>query len=207
MHAIRVLVAMLLLTMISGCVGFAHELNLRNAERYAQSCRGWQGQHEWWKARWNCSRAVVNATLGRAPDNAIAALWYEYGRTSGAICDYKEAKRGLDEAPKLDERANGPAFITLLELARLNYEQGQFQEAYVYYERAEKALPMDRATREDAIGYAEMLEEYALSANRLDNAAKGRMLLNRAKDLRQANTDKTFHTDRTPYGKFCDQKS
>ena len=54
-----------------------------------------------------CGRALTNAILGHAPDKNLATLYYEYGRTSGAICDYKEAQRGLEAALELDKKLVG----------------------------------------------------------------------------------------------------
>ena len=174
---------------------------------YAEGCHGFQAQNEWWKARRACGRAVVNARLGGASDQAIAVLWYEYGRTSGAICDYAEAQRGLDEAMKLDQAAGGPVYMSLLEMARLNSAQEKFSEAASYYEKFWTAVPKDLAEKQDPIGSAEVLEEQAEAYHRVGKSALSETQKDRAQELRAANPNKTSNTDHTPYGKFCDQKS
>jgi hypothetical protein len=68
--------------MLASC---ANPINLSTAQRYAQGCLEFQHQGEWWKARQACGRAAVNAELGGANPQAVAGLWYEYGRTSGVI--------------------------------------------------------------------------------------------------------------------------
>lgn len=190
--------------LISGC---ASELNLRNAGLYAQGCQGFQAQNEWWKARRACGRAAVNAKLGGAPDSAVAALWYEYGRTSGVICEYVEAKRGLEEALKLDQSSNGPIFKDHIELARLHLDQNKYQEASHYYQLGITTIPKEQAINEDPIGYAEILEEYAKALKNNGDETSSSKLTTQANELRATNPGKKSNTDRTPYGKFCDQKS
>ena len=196
--------ASLLALLVSAC---ANPINLKTASMYADGCRGFQAQNEWWKARRACGRAAVNATLGKAPDQAIAVLWYEYGRTSGAICDYAEAQRGLEEALKLDQATGGPVHMSLLEMARLNSAQGKFSEAASYYEKFWLAVPKDLAERKDPIGSAEVLEEQAEAYRQVGNIALSKSKKDRAQELRTATPNKPSNTDHTPYGKFCDQQS
>jgi tetratricopeptide (TPR) repeat protein len=190
--------------------GCAQDLSPRGAAEYAEyarSCDGWQAQNQWWKAQQNCSRAALNADLGGAPEQTRAALWYEYGRTSGAICDYVEAKRGLDTALELDGKSGGPIFATLLELARLHLDQGKFKEASGYFQRFESAVPKDRALKADPVGYAETLEEFATAAERSGEPQRAKDLRSRAQELRTANPSRSSRTERTPYGKYCHQRS
>lgn len=199
-----IFLASMLALLVSAC---ANPVNLKTASMYAQGCRGFQVQNEWWKARRACGRAAVNAKLGGASDPAIAMLWYEYGRSSGAICDYAEAQRGLDEAMKLDQNTGGPVYMSLLELARLSAAQGKFAEAATYYEKFWLAVPKDLAEKEDPIGSAEALEEQAEAYRQVGNAALSKSTKDRAQQLRSANPGKPSNTDHTPYGKFCDQHS
>jgi hypothetical protein len=185
----------------------ANDINLRTASHYAQGCQGFQAQNERWKAQTNCGRAATNADLGRAPDRARAALWYEYGRTSGAICDYVEGKRGLNTALSLDEKVDGPAFMSLLELGRLHLDQAKYKEAAEYFQRFDAVLPQEVALKEDPIGYADVLEEYARASEQSGDALKATALRVRSQEIRKANPLKSSNTDRTTYGKYCDQKS
>lgn len=199
-----IFIASLVAVLASGC---ANPINLKTASNYAKECRGFQAQNEWWKARRACGRAAINAKLGGAPDQALAMLWYEYGRTSGAICDYAEAQRGLEEAMKFDQASGGPVYMSLLEIARLNSAQGKLSEAASYYEKFWLAVPKDLAEKEDPIGSAEALEEQAEAYKQVGNAALSKSKKDRAQELRNANPNKQSNTDHTPYGKFCDQQS
>jgi tetratricopeptide (TPR) repeat protein len=187
--------------------GCAQGLDSRTAAEHARSCDGWQMHNEWGKARLNCSRAALNADHGGAPEQARAALWYEYGRTSGAVCDYAEAKRGLDTALELDGKSGGPVFATLLELARLHLDQGKFKEASEYFQRFESAVPRERALKADPVGYAETMEEFATASERSGEPQRAKDLRSRARELRTANPSQSSKADRTPYGKYCHQKS
>ena len=190
--------------LMAGC---ANPINMRTAARYADACQALQTQNEWWKARMNCGRAATNAELGHAPARTRAVLWYEYGRASGAICDYVEARRGLNTAIKLDEESGGPAFMSFLELARLELDQGNFKDSVAFYSRFESSVPKDTAEKNDPIGYADVLEEYARAAEGSGNGALSSSLRQRSAQLRSANPGKSSNTDRTPYGKYCHQKS
>lgn len=196
-----------LLATVLFATGCANPINLRTASRYAEACQGFQAQNEWWKARMNCGRAATNADLGRATARTRAVLWYEYGRTSGAICDYVEARRGLNTAVKLDEESGGPAFMSFLELARLELDQGNFKESAAHFARFDAAVPRGTAEKEDPVGYADVLEEYARAAEGSGNGPLASSLRQRSKQLRSANPGKSSNTDRTPYGKYCHQKS
>lgn len=190
--------------LLSAC---ANPINVKTASIYANDCRQLQAQNEWGKARKACGRAATNGKLGNMPDQSMAVLWYEYGRTSGAICEYADAQKALDEALRLDQAARGPVYMSLLELARLSAAQGKYTEAAGYYERFFSAVPMDEAERGDPIGLAEVIEEQAEAYRQIGNAEAAKAKADRAKALRAANPGKTSNTDHTPYGKFCDQKS
>ena len=197
-------VTSLLALLLSAC---ANPINLKTASIYANNCRELQAQNEWWKARQACGRAAVNGKVGGAPDKSMAVLWYEYGRSAGAICEYGEAQKVLDEALRLDQASGGPVYMSLLELARLNAAQSKHAEAAGYYERFFAAVPMDVAEQGDPIALAEALEEQADAYPQIGKADAAKAKADRAKELRAANPDKTSNTDHTPYGKFCDQKS
>jgi tetratricopeptide (TPR) repeat protein len=188
----------------SGC---ANQINLHTAANYAKACYAYQSQNEWWKARMSCGRAATNADLGNASPRARAVMWYEYGRTSGVICDYVEARRGLNTALKLDEESSGPTYMTLMELGRLELDQGNWKDAMAHFARFDATVPRDTAEKKDPIGYADALDEYARAADGAGDSSLASSLRQRSRHLRGTNTGKSSNTDRTPYGKYCGQKS
>jgi tetratricopeptide (TPR) repeat protein len=187
-------------------VSCANPINLRTAANYAQGCMNFQHQGEWWKARQTCGRAAINAELGGAEQQAIAGLWYEYGRTSGVICDYPEAKKSLEKSLDLDKANNGPIIMDYIELARLHFDQKLFKEATSYYQSGIAAIPKEIISQ-DPIGYADVLDEYAEALKQIGEAANSKKNIAEAKQLRTSNPNAKSLTKRTPYGKFCDQKS
>ncbi|MGB2832712.1 MAG: hypothetical protein WBC07_07135 [Methylotenera sp.] len=199
MKLLILILSTLLLT--AGC---ATDTTVNNIETWTKGCQEYQAQNEWWKARRSCQRAALHKDYRFSPN---ATLWYEYGRTSGAICDFSEATKGLKRALALDQENNGPVFQTYIELARLHYDQGKYQDAVAYFKLGKAAIPEQAAVNGDPIGYAEILEEYAIALKHSNDVASAEKLTIQAKGLREANPNKKSNTDRTPYGKYCDQKS
>jgi tetratricopeptide (TPR) repeat protein len=187
-------------------VSCANPINLRTAHNYAQGCVGFQHQGEWWKARQACGRAAINAELGGAEPQAIASLWYEYGRTSGVICDYPEAKKALEKSLQSDKENNGPIIMDYFELARLHFDQKLYKDASAYYQSGVAATPKETIAQ-DPIGYAEVLDEYGEALQQIGNAKESEKVIAESKQLRSSNPNVKSLTKRTPYGKFCDQKS
>ncbi|HSH98907.1 MAG: tetratricopeptide repeat protein [Methylophilaceae bacterium] len=187
-------------------VSCANPINLKTAQNYAQGCMGFQHQGEWWKARQACGRAAINAELGGAEPQAITGLWYEYGRTSGVICDYTEAKKSLEKALESDKESNGPIIMDYFELARLHFDQKLFKEASTYYQSGVAATSKETIAQ-DPIGYAEVLDEYGEALKQIGDAANSEKIIAQSKQLRSSNPTGKSLTKRTPYGKFCDQKS
>lgn len=184
----------------------ANPINLRTAQNYAHGCIGFQHQGEWWKARQACGRAAINAELGGAEPQAIAGLWYEYGRTSGVICDYQEAKKALEKSLESDKANNGPIIMDYFELARLHFDQKLFKDASIYFQSGIATTPKETIAQ-DPIGYADVLDEYAETLKQIGDAANSEKNIAEAKQLRSSNPNAKSLTKRTPYGKFCDQKS
>jgi tetratricopeptide (TPR) repeat protein len=188
--------------------GCATPVNVRKAAGYAGSCAVLEAQNAWRQAQRACGRAAADADLGAASDAIRAALWYEYGRASGAVCDYGEAQRGLDIALHLDEKSGGPVFKSLLELGRLHLAQHRYSQAVEYFARFEQAVPKGRAETEDPDGYAEALDDYALAAEHAGHSDAANVFRARAAKLRKPHPGAApARSDRTPYGQYCNRRS
>ncbi len=111
----------LLLLVMAGC---ANSINMHNAQRYAVAGQAAVRNGAWAEARKNFGLAIANVRMGHGDDRTRAVLYYEYGRASGVICDWPEAERGLNEAYNLDQQISGPAYMSLVELARMNLIEG-----------------------------------------------------------------------------------
>ncbi|MGB5488126.1 MAG: hypothetical protein WBN06_12095, partial [Lysobacterales bacterium] len=98
------------------------------------------------------ARAISNAELAGAPSKGLAVLWYEYGRSSGVICDWEEAENGLNKAFELDSKIGGPAYMSLYELAQMNYARELYTAAIEYFQGAYSGMEEDQADTKDPIG-------------------------------------------------------
>lgn len=148
-------------------------------------------------------RAALNAELGKAPPQALAILWYEYGRASGVICDWAEAEVGLTKAYELDKVTNVPTFMSLVELARMNFDRQQYREALTYFDRALPEFEKQSPDTNDPVGYADFLDEYAISLDNVGRSVEAKKHLARSAELRRTYPNREARTERTPYGTQC----
>ena len=186
--------------LVSGC---AASINEYNARQHAQAGIKAGKGGEFAKARKEFARALTNARLARADPRMVAALSYEYGRYSGMICDWVEGEKGLSDAYVLDNQNEGPAYMSLVELARLSFDRQQYDKAVEFFKRVMPELERLRADNRDPIGYALILDEFATSLTKIGQDELSGRLHQRAEELRKAFPDKSAHTDRTPYGTQC----
>jgi len=183
----------------------AHSINLHTAENYFHTGEYLVRNNNWGEAREAFRRAWINANAGRANDRAMAVYAYEYGRSSGAICDWQGSEKGLLSAYELDQAADGPVYMSLYEIARMYHAKGDIQKAYEYFARAKTALDAIQAETQDAIGYADFLKGYALVLEQLGRASEAADLRKRESEIREVFKGKKSFVDLTPYGEFCDQ--
>jgi len=188
------------IVLVSGC---AASINEYNARQHAQAGVKAGKSGEFAKARKEFARALTNARLANADPKLVAVLSYEYGRYSGMICDWVEGEKGLTEAYDLDRQNGGPAYMSLVELARLNLDRQQYGNAVEYFDRVVPELETSHADTRDPIGYAQVLDEYAASLEKTGKNGLAGKFRDRAGDLRKAFPGKSAHTDRTPYGTQC----
>jgi hypothetical protein len=134
---------------------------------------------------------------------AKAVLYYEYGRSSGVICDWVEAERGLNQAYQLDEQSGGPAYMSLYELARMNFDRKRYPEALEYFNRVLPEFNRIQADTRDPLGYAAFLDEYGASLQQVEKTSEAASAKARAEELRKAFQGKDPHTEKTPYGTQC----
>jgi tetratricopeptide (TPR) repeat protein len=149
------------------------------------------------------ARAITNAELAGAPEKGLAVLWYEYGRSSGVICDWEESEKGLNMAFELDSRTGGPDYMALYELARMNHDREMYPEAIEYFQRAYSKIQEDQADTKDPIGYADFLDEFAYLLEHTGQNDMVPQLSARSERIRAAFKGKDSHTEKTPYGTEC----
>lgn len=184
-----------------------NSLNLRTAHDYFQGGLQSAKEGKWYNARMSFGRAWANANLGNAKDNVIAVYAYEYGRASGAICDWDESEKGLLKALELDKKINGPTHMSLIELARMYNAQGSLSQSEKYYFLGKKRLDELQADTKDTIGYANILKSYSAVLNKLGRKEEANALTKREQEIRSVFKYRRSSHGVTPYGMYCDQKS
>jgi len=185
----------------------AAPINQRNAEKYYAVAVSAQHSGDWWNSRMYFARAISNAELAGSSSESLAVLWYEYGRSSGVICDWEEAEIGLNKAHELDSKTGGPTYMSLYELARMNYDREMYPEAVEYYQRTYSDMEVDQADTKDPIGYAEFLDEYGHALKQIGRDDLVPQLSARSIKIRAAFKGKDSHTEKTPYGTECQTNS
>jgi len=188
-------------------VACVNPINLHTANEYFQGGQSNMAQGKWFNARMSYGRALTNANVGGANDKVKAVYAYEYGRASGAICDWKESERGLLLANELDKKTNGPVHMSLVELARMYSANGSLEKSKQYFSLAKESLDKIQADTKDSIGYANILDEYSKVLTKLGDNDEAKALKTRELEIRSIFKDRKSGHDVTPYGKHCDQKS
>jgi len=184
-------------------VGCANPINRETAQNYYGAAISAQRNGDWENARMYFGRAIDNANVGGADDSTLAVLWYEYGRSSGVICDWVEAEKGLLKAYELDRINKGPTYMSLYELARMNYDQKDFKKAEGYFHKSYLEFEENQIDTKDPVGYADFLDEYSVTLENLGKEGEAEELKIRSSKIREAFKNKDSHTDKTPYGTKC----
>jgi tetratricopeptide (TPR) repeat protein len=199
----KLLTPILLALFLSGC--FAHAVNKRNADRYYSHAVQSEMDGDWFEARKGFARAWTNVMLAHGEDEAIAAVAYEYGRTSGAICDWEEAERGLMESYKIHKNTHSP---TLVELARMYHVRGDLNKSEEFFLLAKELLERNHADyiAKDPVPYVNFLNEYAEVLGSLGKIKESEQIMKRVEEVQNKyKRTSTNHEPPTPYGKFCHQ--
>ena len=173
------------------------------AGRYADAAIAARSAGNYALARSNWAKAIAHAQLGAGRTRELAIAYYEYGRSSGIICDWDEANRGLQRSLELDRSVNGPVHMSLIELARMNLDRGHYEAARGYFEQANDLYEAMSAETRDPIGYAQFLDEYSLALDRTGAHDKAAPFRARAQQLRATFPKGESHSERTPYGTQC----
>lgn len=184
----RILIFIVLLPALASC---ANPINLRTAENYYVSGQTAEISKDYVLARRDYSRALLNAQLGKAQPSAISMLTYNLGRMTGYVCEYLEAEKLLLDALTQEEKITGPesgiTSMRLLELARLNFDQKRFAQSIPYFQRGVANVEKLNIERDDPIGFALVLDDYATALVEAGQATESASIRARADELRRKN--------------------
>ena len=156
-------------------------------------------------------RSVIDlSTASGAPPGKRAIYWYEYGRASGVVCDWKDAEFALTVASNLDAGIGGPVHESFNELGRIYVVTKQYDKAVDYFSRAAKAFvqyheknPEKKIAKQ--LGSARLLEDFAYALEQTGGPpGEVERLRDAAAEIREKFAGKeAAHEDPTPYGTQC----
>lgn len=187
----------ILVFVLSGC---ASTLNERNAHHYANAGVAAQQAGDWEMARRHWSRAAVNAQLAGMTDKQQAIAFYEYGRSCGATCFFDESEKYLLMSLELDKSGGGPIHMSLLELARLNFDQKKYKEANRYFEQLPALYEKEKAAEKDPAGVALAYKEFSISLENTGRVKEAEKYSKISEQLEKIVKGNESNTERTPYG-------
>lgn len=175
----------------------------KTSDNYARVAHSFMVAGEWEKALEPAKRAVINADSANLSPEKRAIAHYEYGRALGVTCSFAEAESELKIAYELDKQTKQPLFLSLTELARLNFDQGKYKEASEYFEKTIDEIRKVKADASAPIAFAEILNEYSIALEKAGNKKKAALAKSEASAILKNNPKRFSITDRTPYGKHC----
>ncbi len=167
-----------------------------------------------WHTYKRLMRTVIDSsTASGAPPEKRAIYWYEYGRASGVVCDWKDAEFALTVAHNLDIKTGGPVHESLNELGRIYVVRKQYEKAVDHFTRAFKALeqyhekhPGKEITNQ--LGNARVIEDfaYALEQSGGQQSDVKRLRVSAAEIRKNLNAKDGVYEDVTPYGTQCNSR-
>lgn len=182
---------------LAGCASVGTSVHRNYAEAVTAQAKG-----DWNAARqaWEQVMAASHASGATARQQAV--YHYEYGRSLGVTCFFDKAEHELLDAYRLDRETEGPAYMSLTELARLNMAQKNFAEAVAYFEQMLNEVD-EKVLREAPIGYADILDEYAAALTDTGREERAAKMHKEALEIRAAHPQSHSITERTPYASQC----
>lgn len=178
-------------------------LNEQAVFAHAQAADAASARGDWNTARREWGQTVHAAEQIKLPPIALAVIYYEYGRAAGVTCRFKVAATYLNKAYQLDRRNDGPQYLALVELARLNLDRGKYALAVRYFEQAIPLLEHIGAPRQAPAEFARVLDEYAVGLRARGRTRAAAQVAARAAALRQHFPDYHSMSERTPYARSC----
>ncbi len=183
-------VLLVALVSLAGCVG---AINQKEAEIHYAAAHRFDLEGDYLSARDQYLKALVDAKLVGASAATISMLMYNYGRTAGYTCQFEAAEKYLTESLDLERTVSGPqsgiTSMRIFELARYYFDRGEYAKSASFYAQGIPVLEKTDFVGKDPIAVANMLDEYATAAAKI-NAPSASDLSHKALLLRQQNPGK-----------------
>jgi tetratricopeptide (TPR) repeat protein len=180
----------------------ANPLNRITAERYYGGGVQNQNKGDWKNAAESFRRAYLNTQWGSLSDKEAALYAYEYGRTSGTVCDWDNAKQGLDKAYELDTKIGTPMHYDLVEFALMYQAMGEYQKSKEYFSQTLKSMNNDNILEKQPIYYADTLQRYSGVLGHIGDVTQSYDLQKQAKKIIEDNPYAKPHRA-IPHGQHC----
>jgi tetratricopeptide (TPR) repeat protein len=168
--------------------GFVKNLNLKEAQIHFEAAQGFESQGDYVSARDHYLKAHNAAVLAKAEPSLLSMLAYNYGRMAGVTCDYEQAQKVLTEALEIEAKVTGPqsgiSSMRLFELARLNADNGHYDQSLAYYSKAIPIVENLKIEESDPAGYAVVLDQYAQVLDQNKEPAQAQKIRAKAQGLR-----------------------
>jgi tetratricopeptide (TPR) repeat protein len=175
----------------------------KEVQLIAEAAEAAVAKGQWSEALPRWEAALEKIVDAQGDDEFRAILYYEHGRAAGVLCDWEKAQMSLSLALELDRQTQGPFFMSLLELARMNMAQQNYQQAKGYYDQLLPELKARDAAVLDPIGSAEIVSEYALALEKLGAEELAKPYREMAEQWRDKHAGIAAETTKTPYGSRC----
>lgn len=199
MHGRSLLAAGLIVAaiMTGGCATSREEGDTRALVRLGREAAA---RDDWIAARRHFARALHDARLADAPAGVLAPLYFDYGRASGALCDWPEASRSLRRTRDLAGSRSRPGRDATLALARVALARGRYAEARHGFERY-AALLGESTPGVTPSAYPGALIDYGRTLVALGETVRGRDFIEDAAHVPP--TDVADAAATSPFGRHC----
>lgn len=201
MNIVKRLLLTIIILSVLVVMACAKPLNRHEALKHADFASLASTDERWDLVRREWAKAVLDADLGNLEPDQRAVFYYEYGRSLGITCYWSLAEQYLVKAYELDAEIGGPAYLSLIELFRLNLDQKKYKEATVYFKKALPELEKLNAPTESPEEFSKLLTEYSIALEGIGYIEEGKRVKDRAMSV--GKSARQSITERTPYGSHC----
>jgi tetratricopeptide (TPR) repeat protein len=173
-------------------VACANPINQKTYQRYMAAGQQAAARGDLATAKINYSRAVQNAWVGHLSPQETGNALFNYARILGNLCEHDEAEKWFVEANRLNEEVNGSGsektYVTVAEVAQLNYDIGRYEKAVPYFEKALSIAEKYKLETRYPSSFADVYADYADALAKTGNSERANSTLRKANELKATGT-------------------
>lgn len=186
----RIPKSLLMFVLMAGC---ANPINEHTYDHYYRSGTAAEHANDLKLAQENFRRAAINARIGHLGAEQEGWATYEWSRMTGHLGNFEDSLRGFQDAKAKLGQAYGPDSPKLVplfsEMGRLYQDNGYFREAADAYAAAMPLLEQIGILKDDPIGYADLLDDYATCLMNSGESQQAEQIEAKSQNIRQRNWD------------------